>query len=84
MQAILALSNLNAYFIVRCKIERRVYDDVTVIILSDLLHFVAVIILSDLLHFVHHHYSSVLNKQINMQALLGITFGEKLQPAPSY
>ena len=66
------------------KLNEGINDDVTVIILSDLLHFVAVIILSDLLHFVHHHYSSVLNKQINMQALLGITFGEKLQPAPSY
>ena len=44
MQAILALSNLNAYFNVRCKIERRVYDDVTAMNLSDMLHFDAVII----------------------------------------
>ena len=66
------------------KLNEGINDDVTVIILSELFHFVAVIILLDLMHFMHYQYSSVLNKQINMQALLGITFGEKLQPAPSY
>ena len=61
------------------KLNEGINDDVTVIILSELLHLVAVIILSDLLHFVHHHYSSVLNKH----AGTFINFGEKLQPAQS-